>query len=74
MRQRILDPANLAPYQLAIAMEGPPLSSGRRLYALADVLNVEPGDLAIDLKKQHGEAGAEEQLIRMETLVAEAVR
>ncbi|SFQ27372.1 hypothetical protein [Amycolatopsis rubida] len=72
LRQRILAPAHLTPYKLAVAMEGTPLSSDRRLYALADVLGVEPGDLALDLRKQHGEAGAEEVPTRMDELAAGA--
>ncbi|MET8991941.1 hypothetical protein ABZW49_41380 [Nonomuraea wenchangensis] len=55
LRDRLEDPANLTPYHLAIAMEGHPLTHGRQVYALADVLGVEPGDLMVDLRKQHAD-------------------
>ncbi|MEV1177927.1 hypothetical protein [Nonomuraea sp. NPDC049784] len=52
LSDRLADPDNGLPYQMAVAMEGHPLSPGRQLYALADVLGVEPGDLMVDLRKQ----------------------
>ncbi|MEU9837422.1 hypothetical protein AB0D67_38305 [Streptosporangium sp. NPDC048047] len=52
LRDRLASPENGLPYQMAVAREGHPLSSGRQVYALADVLGVDPGDLMVDLRKQ----------------------
>jgi hypothetical protein len=53
LEDRLTDPANLQPYLLAIASEGRPLPPGRRAYAIADVLGVEPGDLILSFQEQH---------------------
>ena len=49
--QRLADsPQALRHYRLAVAMEGAPLPSGRRLYAIADVLGVDADDIMADLR------------------------
>ncbi|WP_431929852.1 hypothetical protein [Nonomuraea jabiensis] len=55
LRNRLSDPVNHMPYQMAVAIEGHPLSPGRQVYALADILGVEPGDLMTDLRKQYAD-------------------
>ncbi|GAA0547149.1 hypothetical protein GCM10010172_31140 [Paractinoplanes ferrugineus] len=52
LEDRLTDPANLQPYLLAIASEGHPLPPRRRIYAIADVVGVEPGDLILSVQKQ----------------------
>lgn len=72
LRERATDPADLAPYRLAISMEGSPLSAGRRVYALADVLGVQPGELMMSLKHQYGEDQVTQRIDEMEQIVVEA--
>jgi hypothetical protein len=75
LRDRLTDPNNLTPYRLAVAQEGRILAEGRRLYAVSDVLGVEPGDLLVDLKRQHGtDAESHKQIAAVEKVIAEAVR
>jgi hypothetical protein len=75
LQDRLTDPNNLMPYRLAVAQEGPILGEGRRLYAVSDVLGVEPGDLLVDLKQQHGtDPEAHKQIAAMEKVIAEAAR
>ena len=68
LEERLTDASARAPYELALAMEGHPLSRGRRLYALADVLDVQPGDLMCDLARQYGEEQVEATLGQMERM------
>jgi hypothetical protein len=52
LEDRLTDPANLQPYLSAIASEGNPLPPRRRIYAIADVVGVELGDLILSVQKQ----------------------
>lgn len=73
LEERLADPANHAPYQLAVAIEGHPLSSGRQLYALADVLGVEPGDLMVDVRRQCANEQEVEAILQRLVSAAESV-
>lgn len=55
LEDRLADPANLRPYRRAIVAEGCPLPPGRQVYAIGDVLGVEPGDLILGLRTQHAD-------------------
>lgn len=63
--QRLSNGSSRAPYEMALAIEGHPLPGGRDVYALADVLGVDPGDLMHSLTEQHGEEKAKELLAQM---------
>ena len=74
LEERLQDPINRQPYELAVAIEGSPLPWGRQTYAISDVLGIEPGDLMVDLRKQFhdDEEKVSDALNRMEAACARA--